>query len=108
MYLTTVPAFQILSLYISRSEIPADDLKAIIDRSYSTFRADDITPLVHLQDDNIHLLELFHGPSFSFKDCALQCLGNLFEFFLVRKNKGKTGTDRHHLTVVGATSGDVR
>ncbi|KAJ5612465.1 threonine synthase [Penicillium lagena] len=100
-------AFQILSLYISRAEIPADDLKAIIDRSYSTFRADDITPLVHLQDDNIHLLELFHGPSWSFKDCALQCLGNLFEFFLVRKNKGKTGKDRHHLTVVGATSGDT-
>jgi threonine synthase len=37
----------------------------------------------------------------------LQFLGNLFEYFLVRKNKGKTGRDRHHLTVVGATSGDT-
>lgn len=27
-----------------------------------------ITPLVYLQD-NLHLLELFHGPSYSFKDC---------------------------------------
>ncbi|KAH6609063.1 threonine synthase [Trichoderma cornu-damae] len=117
-------AFEILSLYISRSEIPADDLKAIIDRSYSTFRSKDVAPLVHLQD-NLHLLELFHGPSYSFKDCALQFLGNLFEYFLVRKNQGKEGkgrllrgkgwsasmltslTDRHHLTVVGATSGDT-
>ncbi|KAM5368460.1 hypothetical protein ACJZ2D_009530 [Fusarium nematophilum] len=99
-------AFQILSLYISRSEIPADDLKAIIDRSYSTFRAQEVTPLVKL-DDNIHLLELFHGPSYSFKDCALQFLGNLFEYLLQRKNEGKEGKDRHHLTVVGATSGDT-
>lgn len=117
-------AFQILSLYISPSEIPPQDLKAIIDRSYSTFRADDVVPLTHLQD-NLYLLELFHGPSYSFKDCALQFLGNLFEYFLVRKNQGKVGKGvfisghrtvgtsaneaiaRHHLTVVGATSGDV-
>ncbi|KFA61049.1 hypothetical protein S40285_08008 [Stachybotrys chlorohalonatus IBT 40285] len=99
-------AFRILSLYVSTDEIPAADLKAIIDRSYSTFRAEEITPLVHLKD-NLHLLELFHGPSYSFKDCALQFLGNLFEYFLVRRNEGKEGADRHHLTVVGATSGDT-
>jgi threonine synthase len=68
-------AFEIFSLYISSSEIPPDDLKDIIDRSYSTFREEDVTPLVHLQDDNLYLLELFHGPSYSFKDCAL-CLAN--------------------------------
>jgi threonine synthase len=99
-------AFNILSLYISPSEIPADDLKDIIRRSYATFRSDDVTPLIHLHD-NIHLLELFHGPTFAFKDVALQFLGNLFEYFLVRRNEGKTGRDRYHLTVVGATSGDT-
>ena len=65
-----------------------------------------MTPLVHLKD-NLYLLELFHGPTFAFKDVALQFLGNLFEYFLVRKNAGKEGRDRHHLTVVGATSGDT-
>lgn len=53
------------------------------------------------------MLELFHGPTFAFKDVALQLLGNLFEYFLVRRNRGKTGRERHHLTVVGATSGDT-
>lgn len=79
-----------MSLYISPSEIPRDDLKDIINRSYSTFRAPETTPLRHLHDE-LYLLELFHGPTFAFKDVALQFLGNLFEYFLVRKNEGKTG-----------------
>ncbi|KAK4238441.1 tryptophan synthase beta subunit-like PLP-dependent enzyme [Achaetomium macrosporum] len=99
-------AFNVLSLYISPSEIPPEDLKDIIRRSYTTFRSDEVTPLIQLQG-NIHLLELFHGPTFAFKDVALQFLGNLFEYFLVRRNEGKTGRDRYHLTVVGATSGDT-
>lgn len=83
-------AYEILSLYVSPSEIPADDLRTVINKSYSTFRAPDITPLVPLKD-NLYLLELFHGPTFAFKDVALQFLGNLFEYFLVRRNEGKTG-----------------
>lgn len=56
----------------------------------------------------MHLLELFHGPTFAFKDVALQFVGNLFEYFLIRKNAGKKeGEKRHTLTVVGATSGDT-
>lgn len=83
-------AFNILSLYISPSEIPPQDLKDIINKSYSTFRHEDVTPLRHLQD-NLYLLELFHGPTFAFKDVALQFLGNLFEYFLTRRNQGKVG-----------------
>lgn len=32
---------------------------------------------------------------------------NLFEFFLIKRNDGKSGRDREHLTVVCATSGDT-
>ncbi|KAF2869839.1 tryptophan synthase beta subunit-like PLP-dependent enzyme [Massariosphaeria phaeospora] len=101
-------AYEIFSLYISSAEIPPADLKDIIRRSYSTFRMKDITPIVTLDEKkNIHLLELFHGPTFAFKDVALQFLGNLFEYFLVRRNENKTGRNREHLTVIGATSGDT-
>jgi len=48
-------------------------------------------------------LELFHGPTFAFKDVALQFLGNLFEYFIARKPKAE---DRV-LTIMGATSGDT-
>ncbi|MCJ1384199.1 threonine synthase [Xylographa soralifera] len=101
-------AYEVLSLYISPSEIPPTDLKAIIDRSYSTFRHSSIVPLHPLApSQNLHLLELFHGPTFAFKDVALQFLGNLFEFFLVRRNVSSDTHSRHHLTVIGATSGDT-
>ena len=101
-------AYQVLSLYISPSEIPTADLKAIIDRSYSTFRHPSIVPLYPLApSQNLHLLELFHGPTFAFKDVALQFLGNLFEYFLVRRNTLSNTHSRHHLTVIGATSGDT-
>ncbi|OAA46196.1 threonine synthase [Metarhizium rileyi] len=99
-------AYEIMSLYISQSEIPSAHLKDLVSRSYSTFRSKEVTPLVQLEG-NHYLLELFHGPTFAFKDVALQFVGNLFEYFLMRKNEGKTGRDRHHLTVVGATSGDT-
>lgn len=59
-------AFQILSLYISPDEIPPEDLKDIITRSYSTFRHPDITPLVELDEDrHLYLLELFHGRKYA-------------------------------------------
>ncbi|EME78492.1 uncharacterized protein MYCFIDRAFT_157284 [Pseudocercospora fijiensis CIRAD86] len=101
-------AFEIFTLYISRQEIPEADLKDIIKRSYETFRAPEVTPLVTLdKSKKLHLLELFHGPTFAFKDVALQFVGNLFEYFLVRRNQGKKDENREHLTVIGATSGDT-
>jgi len=102
-------AYQVMRRFIGESEISDRDLKSLVDRSYSTFRHPDTVPLITLdKSKNLHLLELFHGPTFAFKDVALQFLGNLFEFFLVRKNKSlPTGHDRHHLTVIGATSGDT-
>jgi threonine synthase len=101
-------AFEFLFLYISPSEIPPTDLKGVINRSYSTFCAPNTTPLVTLDEkENLYLQELFHCPTFAFKDVALQLLSNLFEYFLVRRNKGKAGNDRYHLTAVGATGGDT-
>jgi threonine synthase len=102
-------AFQVMRLYIDPEEISDRELKSIVYASYSTFRHPLTVPLVTLdRSQNLHLLELFHGPTFAFKDVALQFLGNLFEFFLVRKNAHlESGHARHHLTVIGATSGDT-
>lgn len=99
-------AFEILRLYIHKEEIGDDELKELVTRSYSTFRHKDVTPL-HKLEQGLNVLELFHGPTYAFKDVALQFVGNLFEFFLQRKNKGLAPGERHEITVVGATSGDT-
>lgn len=102
-------AFEIMRNYISNSEIPDADLRDLIKRSYGTFRSDEVTPVKVLDNKfGLYLLELFHGPTYAFKDVALQFVGNLFEYFLVRRNAGvKDAAERQKITVVGATSGDT-
>ncbi|KAK0568592.1 threonine synthase [Tilletia horrida] len=104
-------SYKIVSQFIpsdpGQGGIPTEDLKALIDRSYSTFRSELVSPLKQL-GDNVWCLELWHGPTFAFKDVALQFLGNLFEYFLQRRNAAKSSHEpRERLTVLGATSGDT-
>ena len=87
-------AYEIIRLY---ADIPEADLRTLIERSYATFRHPEITPTRQVGD--IHLLELFHGPTLAFKDVALQFLGNTFEYILKR-----TGGE---LNILAATSGDT-
>lgn len=102
-------AFNIMRLYVANEEIPDEDLKGLIHSSYSTFRANDVTPIKPIDEEKgLYLLELFHGPTYAFKDVALQFVGNLFEYFLKRRNaNAKTVEERETITVVGATSGDT-
>lgn len=83
---------------LTGGEIPADTLAAMIREAYATFRYDAVCPLVQL-DDNLFLLELFHGPTLAFKDVAMQLLGRLMDHAL--KQRGARAT------IVGATSGDT-
>ncbi|KAI8977541.1 threonine synthase [Mycotypha africana] len=99
-------AVEILSLFIDEKEIPRTDLIKLVEKSYSTFRHQEVTPLAKIRD-GLYVLELFHGPTFAFKDVALQFVGNLFEYFLERRNSNNGVKDTHRLTVVGATSGDT-
>jgi len=78
-------------------DIPPDDLEDLIQKSYATFDDERVTPLVPVGD--MHIMELFHGPTLAFKDVALQFLGNVFEYVLAR--------DGGQLNIVGATSGDT-
>ncbi|UJF32991.1 threonine synthase [Paenibacillus hexagrammi] len=90
-------AYEVFSLY-TNDEIPQDDLKSLIRDSYATFRDPEVTP-VRKVTDNMHVMELFHGPTFAFKDIALQFLGNLYSYVSKKKN-----TIIH---ILGATSGDT-
>ena len=87
-------AFEVFSLFC---DLPEADLRHMVDRSYATFRHPETTPLVQVGD--VHVLELFHGPTLAFKDVALQFLGNAFEYVLARRDA--------HLNILAATSGDT-
>lgn len=54
-------------------------LRIFLERAYNseTFDNEKIFPVRHLQD-NQFLLELFHGPTASFKDAALQLMPQMF------------------------------
>ncbi len=88
-------AYEIISLYVD--DIPASDLKNLIDNSYATFSHPEVTPLV--AKNGVYILELFHGVTLAFKDVALQFLGNIFEYILAERNQ--------IMNIIGATSGDT-
>jgi threonine synthase len=91
-------AFEVLSLYVD--DIPAADLKAICDKTYTeeVFGTKAIVPLKKLED-GLYLEALSNGPTLAFKDMAMQLLGNLFEYELARRGE--------ELNILGATSGDT-
>ncbi len=91
-------AFEVIRRFAD--DIPADDLKSIIDKTYTAavFGSDDITPVKTLEP-GVHLLGLSYGPTLAFKDVAMQLLGNLFEYVLAKENA--------ELNILGATSGDT-
>ncbi|WP_457091782.1 threonine synthase [Microvirga sp. P5_D2] len=79
-------------------DISRADLGRMIDEAYASFRHQAVCPLTQL-DDNLFVLELFHGPTLAFKDVAMQLLGRLMDHVL--KARGARAT------IVGATSGDT-
>lgn len=89
----------------------AEALPEMIEKAYGTFRDKTVAPLKPLGDlsgtaggttdarNDMHLMELFHGPTLAFKDVAMQVLGGLFDHVLAKRDQ--------RVTIIGATSGDT-
>ncbi|MCK5516034.1 MAG: threonine synthase, partial [Desulfobulbaceae bacterium] len=93
-------AFELLRLYVDESIIPAADLKRLIKQSFSAFESQDIIPVVPFGKNNdTFIMELFHGPTLSFKDIAMGFLVNCIDYFLQNRNE--------HLSIILATTGDT-
>ena len=78
-------------------EFEENELKEIVEKSYKNFRAKEAVTLKKYE--NIHLLELFHGPTLAFKDIAMQVIGNMYEKLLLN--------EKNKINIVVATSGDT-
>tara|TARA_B100000427_G_scaffold326222_1_gene334473 strand:- start:244 stop:1611 length:1368 start_codon:yes stop_codon:yes gene_type:complete len=90
-------AFNVINPFLD-DDISREDIFKIIFNTYDNFNHPNIAPLVEISEKK-YILELFYGPTFAFKDYALQLLGNLFYYFIEKLNK--------EITVLGATSGDT-
>ncbi|MCW5747344.1 MAG: threonine synthase [Alphaproteobacteria bacterium] len=74
-------------------------LARLVREAYAGFDDTDVVKLKPLPVDDLYVLELFHGPTFAFKDVALQLLGRMLDTLLKRSGR--------HARIVGATSGDT-
>eukprot|EP01055_Gregarina_sp_Pseudo9_P000829 Gregarina_sp_Pseudo_9__828@NODE_152_length_3952_cov_9_054434_g139_i0_p1_GENE_NODE_152_length_3952_cov_9_054434_g139_i0NODE_152_length_3952_cov_9_054434_g139_i0_p1_ORF_typecomplete_len473_score43_47PALP/PF00291_25/7_5e48Thr_synth_N/PF14821_6/1_4e17Pribosyltran/PF00156_27/5_1e02Pribosyltran/PF00156_27/0_55_NODE_152_length_3952_cov_9_054434_g139_i021993617 len=93
-------AFDVISLFAGDS-LPTDVLQSAIETAAASFRLPNWTQLKEIPNENgmLRLLELFHGPTYSFKDYSIMLLGGLINYFLRKRNQIGTA--------LVATSGDT-
>jgi threonine synthase len=75
------------------AEIPQNDLEVIV---YDALNFP--CPVVKLSDD-VFMLELFHGPTLSFKDFGARTMARMMQYFLNKRNEKRL--------ILVATSGDT-
>jgi threonine synthase len=79
-------------------DIGSAELGRLCSSAYAAFGHPAVVPLVQI-DTRQWVAELFHGPTLSFKDVALQLVGRLLDHVLEARGE--------RVTIVGATSGDT-
>jgi threonine synthase len=90
-------AARLVALFVE-GELSEADLLTMAQDAYRDFRHPAKAPISQI-DDNLFLLELFHGPTLAFKDFAMQWLGRVMNHALEARGS--------RATIVGATSGDT-
>lgn len=85
-------AFEVAKTMLTDA-VPENDLKAIVEDAIN-FEA----PIVKLEE-NVYVLELFHGPSLAFKDFGARFMSRVMSYFLQEGEK--------QLDILVATSGDT-
>lgn len=90
----------ILSAFLS--DFSGDEVKMCVSNAYTDEKFDDkaIAPL-HKLCDQLHILELWHGPTCAFKDMALQILPHLLTVSMRKQGK------KEEIVILVATSGDT-
>lgn len=84
-------AAEVLSAFID--DLPREEIQSIAELAFSF-----PIPLVKLEQ-NLFLLELFHGPTLAFKDIGARFMARALSYFLER--------EKRELTIAVATSGDT-
>lgn len=102
--LTSYPelVLQVLRLFVDQNEINDDDLKTIVANAFpsSSNKATKTKTMIPVRCiGSYHVAELFHGPTFCFKDFSMKMMIELLSYF-AKKNQKRT-------TLIVATTGDT-
>ena len=90
-------AARIMKPFIEPS-LTSYELLKMCKNTYSSFTNTEVAPL-HKIEENLFILELFHGPTLAFKDYAMQFLSKAFNTALSKR--------KQRAVILGATSGDT-
>lgn len=83
-------------------EIPQKDLHQLLQGAFSgfdTMSAPNIVPVIPLEPHRVYVAELFHGPTFCFKDLGMRVTIYLLNYFATKRNST--------VTLVVSTTGDT-
>jgi threonine synthase len=97
----------ILRYFICQEEISDTDLHDICSKSFQTFsNASNAVPVVpvvvdsnNVSNKNVFVAELFHGPTFCFKDFGMQVVIHLLSYFCSRRHT--------KISLIVSTTGDT-
>ena len=85
-------AYEVTKYFIS-GDIPADKYKKICKKTYEKAFGSKIISIDKLNEKEF-ISNLHHGPTFAFKDFALQLLGNIYDYIL-KKEKNLQLLEQH-------------
>jgi len=81
---------RVVRLFVSESEISGDELDLCVGKPYSTFGIGETIGFRQIKNATgnvVNIVELFHGPTGSFKDLSLSLIGQLMNLFLEKRKK---------------------
>jgi len=89
---------KLFEMFIDPSEVPPQVIPGLLQEAFKSFPTAEVMHVTEVSE-NLHVAELFHGPTLAFKDLALSSVGQLLRYFISKNKK--------HLTILVATSGDT-
>jgi threonine synthase len=89
-------ATTVLEMFVD--DIPKSDLHEILQHAFSGFDKEAVVPVFSLQE-KLYMVELFHGPTFCFKDLGMRAVIGLLAYFAKQRQSA--------ITLVVSTTGDT-
>ncbi len=90
-------ATELLSLFIT--ELDKEEIRGICKTAYAGFEEPTVPVMELKKNKPVFVAELFHGPTFCFKDLGLRILINFMAYFAQKRNQ--------YITLLAATTGDT-